>query len=81
MLALKALCDALLLAVDAGGEQGVNGGLLYAVLMGQGCGLDEFQRLVSGMVGAGLLCKVRECYHLGEFGLSLVDGLKGGAVA
>lgn len=76
--AIKALCDAIVSAVDAAGPLGAPGGVLYAALMGQGCTLQQFQSITGGMVGAGLLCKVGESYFLGELGLEMV---KGGRVA
>lgn len=78
LVAIKALCDAIVAAVDAGGEFGAPGGVLYSALMSHGCSLPQFERIMSGMIGAGLLCKVGERYYLGELGLELV---KGGKVA
>lgn len=80
LLAIHALCSAIVSAVDAGGVDGASGGILYTALMGQGCTLAQFESIAAGMVGAGLLCKVGEFYHLGELGLSMVQGeLKGGS--
>lgn len=78
LVAIKALCDAIVAAVDAGGPSGAPGGVLYSALMSFGCELHQFERIMCGMVGAGLLCKVGEVYYLGEVGLQLV---KGGQVA
>lgn len=77
LLAIRALCTAMVQAVDAAGPAGASGGLLYALLMPQGCTLPQFNGLVSGMIGAGMLCRVGECYHLGELGLEMVKGGQG----
>lgn len=76
LLAIKALCDSIVAAVDAGGDDGASGGILYAALMSQGCTLDQFSGIMAGMVGAGLLCKVGERYFLGELGLEMMKGGK-----
>lgn len=78
LTAIKALCDAIVSAVDVAGPSGASGSILYTALMQHGCTLDQFQQITGGMVGAGLLCKVGECYFLGELGLEMV---KGGRVA
>lgn len=67
LLALKAVCDAIIEAVSAAGNAGAPGGVLYAALMGQGCTFENFNGIMSGLVGAGMLCRVGECYYLGEF--------------
>lgn len=72
LLAIKALCEAIVSAVDAGGPAGASGSVLYSALMCQGCTFQQFQDLTAGMIGAGLLCKVGECYFLGELGLEMV---------
>lgn len=72
MLAIKALCDAIVAAVDAAGPSGAPGGVLYSALMSQGCTLAQFESIAGGMVGAGLLCKVGQCYFLGELGLEMM---------
>ncbi len=69
-LALRALCDAVVSAVDAGGNEGASGGILYTAMMQDGCTMEQFQALMSGMIGAGLLCKVGERYFLGEVALA-----------
>jgi hypothetical protein len=72
LIAIKALCEAIVSAVDVGGAEGATGGILYAALMQQGCTLDQFSGIMAGMVGAGILCKVGERYFLGELGLEMV---------
>lgn len=67
LIALKAVCDAIIEAVSVAGPAGAPGGVLYAAMMQYGCTLENFNGIMSGLVGAGMLCRVGECYHLGEF--------------
>lgn len=62
--ALKAIVEAVMDAVKAGGSMGAPGGVMYAALMAHGCSLSQFQSLMSAMVGAGKLVKKGECYFV-----------------
>ena len=38
------------------------GGVIYAALMHQGCTLNQFQQIMSQLVGAGMLTQDGDCY-------------------
>ena len=44
------------------------GGVIYAALMSQGCTLNQFQQIMSQLVGAGMLTQDGECYTATEKG-------------
>jgi hypothetical protein len=59
--ALRQMLDALIEAIALGGADGVPGGILYASLMGQGCDLRTFERLMGILVDSG---RVRKDGHV-----------------
>lgn len=59
---LKAICDAIIESVKAGGPLGTPGGTLYAALMAQGCTLQQFEQIMAALVSAGKLEKRGELY-------------------
>ena len=63
---LRRIGRAILETVRESGQFGAPGGILYAALMEQGCTLDQFEQIMSGMVRAGVLTKEGECYHVGD---------------
>ncbi len=38
------------------------GGVIYAALMSKGCSLNQYQQIMSQLVGAGMLAKDGDCY-------------------
>ena len=64
--AIRAICDAVVYAVRAGGSLGAPGGVIYAALMGQGCTLSQFESLMSGLVRAGKLRRDGDLYFVTE---------------
>lgn len=60
--ALKEVCDAIIQAVKAAGSLGAPAGTLYAVLMSAGCTMEQFDKLMSGLVRAGMLRKQGHLY-------------------
>jgi hypothetical protein len=62
--AIRAVCDAVLDAVRAGGSLGAPGGVIYAALMGQGCTLSQFESPMAGLVRAGKLCRDGDLYFV-----------------
>lgn len=56
--ALQAVAKAI---VDAC-QTSAPGGVIYAALMSQGCTLDQFQQIMSQLVGAGMLTQDGDCY-------------------
>jgi hypothetical protein len=64
--ALRAICDAVVDVVRAGGSLGAPGGVIYAALMGQGCTLSQFESLMSGLVRAGKLRRDGDLYFVTE---------------
>jgi predicted transcriptional regulator len=38
------------------------GGVIYAALMAQGCTLNQFNQIMSQLVGAGMLTQDGDCY-------------------
>lgn len=43
--------------------EGAPGGILYAVLMSQGCTLNQFETLMSALVMQGIIRKQGDCYY------------------
>jgi hypothetical protein len=62
---LRQIGRAILESVKEAGVLGAPGGIMYAAMMGQGCTLNQFEQIMSGMVRAGVLTKSGECYHVG----------------
>ena len=61
---LRQVADAVLAAVAAAGSMGAPAGVLYAGMMAQGCTIQQFDGIMAGLVGAGMLTKGGDCYHL-----------------
>jgi len=59
--AIVEICRTVIEAVEASGAQGVPEGHLYAMMMPMGCNLDQFQKLISLVIGTG---KVKKRGHL-----------------
>ena len=59
---LRTIGKAILESVRAAGVLGAPGGIMYAALMAQGCTLNQFQQIMSGMVNAGVLEQHGDCY-------------------
>lgn len=68
---LKIICDAVLEAVGAAGPLGAPGGTLYAALMAHGATIQQFEKLMAGLVNADLLRKQGELYFLTEKGKAI----------
>jgi len=62
---LRTIGKAILESVRAAGVLGAPGGIMYAALMAQGCTLNQFQQIMSGMVNAGVLEQHGDCYTVG----------------
>ena len=62
--ALRAIAKAITETVALAGPLGAPGGHLYAALMSAGCTLSQFEQIMSGLVGAGVLTKRGECYFV-----------------
>ena len=60
--ALRSIARAIIETVQQSGPLGAPGGHLYAALMAQGCTLNQFEQIMSGLVDAGKLEKRGECY-------------------
>lgn len=57
-------------AVEAGGVLGAPGGVLYAAMQVQGATLNQYQSIMNGMVGNGLLTLDSDCYSMTDAGKS-----------
>jgi len=64
--ALRMICDAVIDSVRAAGPLGAPAGTLYAVLMTHGATLDQFERLMAGLVSVGKLTKRGDLYFAEE---------------
>ena len=62
MKALRAIADGIIQACKAAGPLGAPGGHIYAALMSQGCTLEQYNGIMAGIVGTGMLEKRGECY-------------------
>ena len=51
--AVKAALETIKEAIDAAGEQGIPSGHLYAMLMGFGCSLNQYQQLTAILIKEG----------------------------
>jgi hypothetical protein len=60
--ALLLLVDGIVESVRAAGDLGVPGGVLYAALMAHGCSLEQFEGLMSALVGLGKLRRSGDLY-------------------
>lgn len=67
-LIIRAICNAVLESAHAGGEMGAPGGVLYAAMMTYGVTLDQYERIMGGLVRARFLEKRGQCYHITEGG-------------
>ena len=45
---------------------GAPGGHIYAALMTKGCTLNQYEQIMAGLVRAGKLEKLGDCYHYKE---------------
>lgn len=66
--ALRFISAAVVESVAAAGELGAPGGTIYAALMAHGCTLNQFEQIMSGLVGAGMLSKSGHLYTITEQG-------------
>jgi hypothetical protein len=64
--ALRLVANAVIEAVKAGGTIGAPGGVMYAAMSAQGCTLDQFEQIMSGLCRAGILRRDGHCYHLAD---------------
>lgn len=62
--ALRLLVLASLEAIAAAGPAGIPAGLLYAVLMTQGCTLNQFESLMAALVTTGKVRKQGQVYSI-----------------
>jgi hypothetical protein len=63
--ALAAIMDALLDAIETGGDQGVPAGTLYAAMMTFGCSLSMFNNLMDALIAEGCISKSNNlCYFI-----------------
>ncbi len=62
LAALKAIMDAMVDVVAAAGPLGRPAGDLYALLMGYGASLEQFEQFMSVLVQAGKLTKRGDLY-------------------
>lgn len=54
--ALKLVCDGIIQSLKTN-PAGTPEGSLYAVMMSQGCSLEQFQAIISGLCNAGMIRK------------------------
>ena len=69
---LRTIAAGFIEACEAAGELGAPGGILYAAMMQQGCTLQQFEGITSGLVKAGMVEKRGECYHATNKGRQFV---------
>ena len=62
--ALRAVIDAILDAVAAGGTRGAPAGIMYAALMTHGCTLDQFNMITGAICRAGLIRRDGDLFHM-----------------
>ena len=62
---LRTIAKAILESVRAAGSLGAPGGVMYAAMMEQGCTLNQFEQIMSGMVKAGWLVRDGDLYTEG----------------
>lgn len=60
---IKAVCGAVIEAVEVAGDHGAPGGVLYAALMGH-MSLSTFEGLMAALVKAGKLTKRGQLYFV-----------------
>lgn len=63
-------------AVDAGGDVGAPGGVLYAAMMANGASLNQYQSFMGGLVNKGMLVLEDDCYHMTDAGRRFMAILK-----
>lgn len=66
---LRAIADAVIAAVEAGGAMGTPGGTLYATLMAHGCTIQQFESIMAGLVAAKKLEKRGQLYFIPKAGV------------
>lgn len=62
-------------AISEGDEVGVNGGILYAAMMGR-MTMDTFNKLMGGLVDAGAVTKTGQCYQVTVRGMEYIAAVK-----
>jgi hypothetical protein len=60
--ALKAVCDAIIATVRETGAMGAPAGTMYAAMMGHGVSLENFEKIMGGLVAAKMLRKQGHLY-------------------
>ena len=61
--ALRQISMAILGMIREIGPSGAPGGTIYAALMTHGCTFEQYEQIMSGLVGAGLVRKSGDLYH------------------
>lgn len=64
VMALKAICDAIVDGVATAGKFGTPGGTIYAMLMSAGCTLEQYEQIMGVLVAAGKLEKRGHLYFI-----------------
>ena len=62
LIALAAVCKAVLEAIQLTGDQGAPGGVLYAGLTGFGCNINQFESLMAALIRTGKIRKSGDLY-------------------
>jgi len=74
---VMALTSAIVESVMEGDDLlGTPGGYLYAALMTFGMTLEQFTEFMEGLVNAGALTKMGQCYHVTALGREYVMAVK-----
>lgn len=74
---LQRLGLATLEAIDAGGDTGAPGGVLYAAMMAHGASLSQFQSFMDTLRLRGFVTvNDTECYHITSDGLRFMATLQ-----
>lgn len=63
---LRAILDAVVDAVRAGGDRGVPGGTIYAALMASGATFEQYRQIMSALVAAGKLTREGDLYFIAK---------------
>lgn len=64
--AIRAVGDAIVEAVKAGGTTGAPAGVMYAALMQYGCTLDQFNQFTGALVRAGKIRRQGNLFFLAD---------------
>ena len=64
MQAIKAIADAIVEAVRAGGPTGAPGGVIYAALMAHGISLEQYEQIMEALVRVGRLRRSGQLYFI-----------------